>query len=271
LPSGTPDESADALHDALIARGYAAEGEWGAPEPLPLARSFPALHGACGVVVVRTQPGVMLTELGADKRPSCNMYAASIGACGADEVRAEGNGTGDIQTRVYLMPGLTEQAVVDSGAPVDALLGHAEAEVMLATLGWTPGDDVLFEEVTAARGTGTYAPPQLPSNGCVPWVVVGIGMSHASTTWIHRSVDNDVGRTRFQLGLIGCGGTGMLGARRTELYAQLEGSPPGLLYFRPYTIGAPAGARTVTIGQASFADSSTTVTLPRPVEDRVDD
>ncbi len=63
----------------------------------------------------------------------------------------------------------------------------------------------------------------------------------------------------------------MMGARWTELYAQLEGSSPGFLYFRPYTIGAPAGARTVTIGQASFADSSTTITLPRPVEDRVDD
>lgn len=258
------------LHESLTARGYTPAGEWSELEGMPLARPFAELHGGCGVVALATDDGSRIDSLGAGKFRPNQPERATVGACGSTQpVRVEGSGL--VSARVYLMPGITEQAAEDTGVPPEVILAHAEAELLMAPRGWTPTDDVIHEEITSGHGV---TPPEQPSDGCVPWVVVGYGVTTSGVTWLGRLVDSDPTHGRAMLGMIGCAGSGVMGARQSEIYADPSGADPGGLWFRPYAVGpapATAPARAVTITEATFSDGTSAITLPRAVEDRVDD
>ena len=254
----------------LAARGYQPQGEWSEPVQLPIQQSFPDLIGGCGVIAAVTDGSAWLSS--ANDHPVCASDATSAGACGTEEVRIVGSGT--VRLRAFLMPGLTESAPSATGMPSEALLAHAEAEVMLGVSGWTASAAIVEETLTPVSGDHTLSPPTQPGSGCVPWVAVGLGVGSARASWLGRHVAFSSAGNRFVVAAIACAGSGMFGTRVTQITASDDGRG-GTVWWRPYdaTTAGPAttpAAITPTIASARIT-SGTGVVLPPTVDDVFDD
>lgn len=258
------------LERDLAARGYTAIGEWSDPVPLPIQQSYPDLIGKCGVVAVVTEASAWLTHTG--DYPVCLNDATTAGLCGTEEARFVGSG--NVRVRVFEMPGLSEGDPGRTGMPSEALLAHAEAEVMLAPSGWTAGLAIVDETLAPLSGEHTLSPPAQPGSGCVPYVAVGLGVGNARTSWLGRNVAWSNAQQRFAIAAIACAGSGMFGNRVTQLNARDDGRG-GTVWWRPYdaTTAGPSTTRTAvtpTIGAATAA-SATGLALPPSVDDVFDD
>ena len=257
----------------LEARGYVTvEGaEWGEPEGLPLARTFPALEGACGVVAVIAEPGALISRVGPRGTRPCQATSALVASCG-EPIEVEGSGL--VSARAFVLPGLTPSAAEATGVPVEALLAHAEAEHLLARAGWLGSDTVLEESVPRSALASRVMPsPPTPDAGCVPWVVVGLGVGDARTSWMGRQVDHDPTEGHFALGVIACA-PGSLGSRITELRSH-QGAGAATLYMRAFEPRqGPAvqeGPPLARVGELRLVSDAEELSEVRSVEDRGED
>ena len=254
----------------LVDRGYVAAGDrWDGPLTLPVDAAPPALAGACGVVAF-VATGHITTYTPARGTPiaPCVGDAAIVPACDRDSVRVEGSGT--VQQRAFLVPGLTPEMVAESGMPLGALLGHAEAEAHLRAVGWQPADDVV--RVSVAPGHTTMLdPPSEPASGCIGWVATSSDLGYASTQWMGRQVDYDGAPFDLTIGLLSCRADPSSAPTETalSLHAATHG---GNLFFRPYAPaagpvvgGAGSARRAIGLGSMRVVAAAPS-TLPRAVE-----
>ncbi len=263
VPS-TPDDAALRLHQELVARGYQPMDDWSQPAPLPLTATLGASEEGCGVVVAAATLGGHLSDgsvEGERPMPSATPLAMSIGGCGDAAVRFFG--TGEVLTRRYQMPGLTAAALRRLALPVEVALAHAEAEALLAKVGWQASPELVAESLAPATGPRAIAAPKAPSTGCVPWVAVGLGLGRASVTWNGIRVVEDLTEGRFLAGLVRCGGPE---AASSVLEVVGDGEHEGRLWLRAYE--ARSGPRTpapqaTTLG-AAVIRSPADATLPPP-------
>ena len=258
------------LERDLGARGYEALGEWSDPVSLPITDSYPDLIGKCGVVAVVTDGSGWLTHAG--DYPVCLSDATTVGVCGTEEARFVGSGT--VRVRVFEMPGLSDGDPARTGMPSEALLAHAEAEVMLSHGGWTAGLAIVEETVAPRSGNHALTPPTRPGSGCVPYVAVGLGIGSARTSWLGRNVAWSNAERRFVVAAIACAGSGMFGNRVTQVDVR-DDNRGGTVWWRPYdaTTAGPStagSAATTTIGAATTA-AATGLALPPSVDDVFDD
>ncbi len=253
----------------LEMRGYEAAGDWSDPVALPIEQSFPDLIGKCGVVAVITDGGgAWLTHTGDDQ--VCTHDATTAGACGTETVRIAGSG--NVRLRIYTMDGLSDGDPERTGIPSDALLAHAEAEVLLGRGAWSASVSVVEEPLArTTSGSHTLRPPARPGSGCVPFVAVGLGVDSARTNWLGRNVSWSNTQGRFVVAAIACAGSGMFGDRMTELAVTDTGSG-GTIWWRAYdasSAGPSTTTVTPTIGAATLT-SAAGVALPPSVDDVID-
>lgn len=161
---------------ALLQRGYVADE--GAPITitLPADVTVEALDRTCGVVEVQAEATSHISSAGRGSvlRTADDPSDIAIGGCGSGPYRVEGVGTALV--RVYLMPGVVTGDVERTAIPEEVLLAHAEAERLLAGVGYSPTDEVLRLDVTSsATGIGQLTGIPEPATGCVPWAVVAVG------------------------------------------------------------------------------------------------
>ena len=192
-------------------------------------------------------------------------------ACG-EPIEVEGSGL--VSARAFVLPGLTPSAAEATGVPVEALLAHAEAEHLLARAGWLGSDTVLEESVPRSALASRVMPsPPTPDAGCVPWVVVGLGVGDARTSWMGRQVDHDPTEGHFALGVIACA-PGSLGSRITELRSH-QGAGAATLYMRAFEPRqGPAvqeGPPLARVGELRLVSDAEELSEVRSVEDRGED
>jgi hypothetical protein len=153
-----------------------------------------------------------------------------------------------VKLRTYSFPGITPRIVEESGLPLEGLLAHAEAEVLLRSVGWTPVDRYVVERVAPTKARGRASPPRSPPRGCVPWVAVGIGLDGAVVTHASGYSRSDPSRGMFVLGAISCAGSGGGPPDVTEIQFDDDGGDGGTISFRPYA--APSGPAVAGSGAA---------------------
>ncbi len=255
---GLDGPAAHALLDAtLLERGYLA-GVESSTITLPADVSVPELERSCGVVAIEAEATSHITSAGRGSalRSADDPSVIAIGACGAGPYRVEGVGTARV--RAYLMPGLVEADVERSGLPEEVLVTHAEAETLLASVGYEPTDELVRLEVSAG-GSGTIAALPEPASGCVPWAVVVVGAGNSRAFVALAIEDHAIDRA---LGMvIRCAGGG-----GTTLDVLDGGSDGYLAWARPYSArGAalPEAHPEVSIGRARVLDAADVV-LPTP-------
>lgn len=183
---------------ALTARGYRPTGGDAQLLDLPADFDVPAMEGACGVLLVlgdgaavlrgATVRGAGAAETTSDAGIPLELRAFDPSAlpvplCGAGTVYVEG--TGRAAGHAWLFPGVVPSDVTATGIPVDALLAHAEAEHLLAPLGFVPRDELLVTTTTGA------IPWVAPSGGCAPYVAVAIGGGSPQGSWSNYDVRPD--------------------------------------------------------------------------------
>ena len=180
LTSGTtltrdPAAARAALEATLRDRGYV-EGTTAetALSALPFDAAAADLEGACGVVLLVGDIGATITRAGVTGGMtfrSADPSAFTVAACGTSSIHVEG--TGSVQMRTWLLPGLTPSALTDTGLSADALLAHAEVEALLRRRGYVPSDEIveLTPTTTTAGGFVSLHLPTTPPAGCIPFVV----------------------------------------------------------------------------------------------------
>lgn len=246
---GEPDPSG-ALERELRGRGYVATGAWSEPLVFPLTAGPRALDGACGLVAVLSEDGVV-SAAGTDPAsltPPCRGELATVAVCGNDAT-VIAQGWGQARTRTFALPGLDQAAAEQTGLPLDALLAHLEAEHLLARSGWRPSETVWSSEQPA--GSAAVLPPS-PASGCEPWVVVGLGVEDAEALFDGEQLAHELSPRRFSLPFLRCA------SLANEL--SYDTSRPGHLYWRRYAPGA-APPR---------VEPPTVTRLPRAVDDPAD-
>lgn len=178
-----PIAAAASIETSLRARGYvAAEGmTLSVARELPMELAVPELGGGCGVVEIIGEPATRLTgaTAGAVRTEAADPSVMTVGACGDASIRVEG--VGRATARVWHLPGLTPADEDATGLPPDALLGHAEAERVLARYGYVATSALVRVPLPSGASPAAVAPLPTPSTGCVPWVVVAVGAGRAST------------------------------------------------------------------------------------------
>lgn len=233
----------------LSARGHGDPDAAMGPLTMPSDVTVPALEGSCGVVVFEGEATSLVRSAGraGELRVADDPSLVTIGACGAGPYRVEGIGT--VLVRVHLVPGLVESDVARTGLTDEALVAHAEAEHLLATMGYLPDDELVRLEVT----TPTTILPALPapSSGCTPWAVVVVGARARSTL---LGVPPAYSAQRGLALAVTCAGTASHLVETTD-----DPSPGFVAWARPF--GAPAGptlpsTTTTTIGRAHVVDAA---------------
>ncbi len=241
-----------AAEAALRQRGYV---QGVAPETAAMA--LPAeltpgdLDGACGVVLAIGDGGTTITRGGADGGPSfraADPSALSVASCGTAPVRFEG--TGNVVLRTWLLPVVTPSALTSTGAPADAVLAHAEAEIALRRLGYTPSDELIevTPTPTTAGGFVTLRLPVTPRSGCIPFVVYVEGAGRPQIPPGRFDYLED----RALAGAVSCSATGT----SWEPTFVDDTTVGARAWLRAYTSGVPDPAPLPTIGSATHADEA---------------
>ncbi len=250
LAIGVEPDPSGALERELRGRGYVATGAWSEPLAFPLTAGPRGLDGACGLVAVLSEGGVV-SAAGTDPAslmPPCRGELATVPVCGND-ASVIAQGWGQARTRTFALPGLDQTAAEQTGLPLDALLAHLEAELLLARSGWRASETVWSHEHPA--GGAAVLPPS-PSSGCEPWVVVGLGVEDASSFFDGELLAHELSPRRFSVPFLRCA------SPANDLV--YDTSRPGHLFWRRYAPGA-APPR---------IDPPTLVRLPRAVDDPAD-
>jgi hypothetical protein len=213
---------------------------------LPIELTPHDLDGSCGVVLFVGDVGATITGggvVGATSFASVDPSAFTVAVCGASAVRVEG--TGSASARAWLFPGLAPSSLGSSGLSADALLAHAEAEVVLRRIGYAPVDEVVSVSWTAPAALGA---PYRPSTGCTPYVAYVEGAGRAMSTFGGHDYLTD----RALGAVVGCG------VRAWDLSLTDVGPPGATVTLRAYAAAPPsttlsAGAiRAVSAGSASW-------------------
>lgn len=248
LTVGAMPDPAALLERELTTRGYVAvDAGWSEPLSYPATVRATGLDGACGVLAVLAQDGVVsgIGDDPANLAAPCRGELATFATCGNDTPVLV-QGWGQMRTRVFALPGLDRPAAEATGMPIEALLSHVEAELLLARNGWSASETVWKSEQPAGS---SIVMPLAPSMDCEPWVVVGLGVEDASSFFEGAQLAHELGPRRFVVPVVRCVGTS------GELH--YDSSRSGTLYWRRYVAGvAPPRIGTPTLGA-----------LPRAVED----
>ncbi|MFO0681307.1 MAG: hypothetical protein U0234_04610 [Sandaracinus sp.] len=237
---------------ALRQRGYV-EGATAESAVLPLpAELTPAdLDGACGVVLAIGDGGTSLTRggvVGATSFRAADPSALTIASCGTAPIRFEG--TGNVVVRTWLLPGVVPAALTSTGAPADAVLAHAEAEIALRRLGYTPSAELveITPTATTAGGFVTLRAPVTPSSGCIPFVV-----------YVEGAGRPQIPPGRFDYledrGLVGAVSCAVTGSGWEPSFVD-DSTVGARVWLRAYTSGAPETSPIPTIGSATHVDAS---------------
>jgi hypothetical protein len=247
------------LATTLEARGYAPPLAEGPSFTLPAELSVPELERSCGVLEIEAEGTSHLTGAGrgTSLRAADDPSLLALGVCGDGPFRIDGVGTARI--RVHLMPNLVEGDIERTGLPEDVLLAHAEAEVLFASVAYTPTDEVIRVESTSSATMVFPGLPE-PSAGCVPWavVVVGAGRSRA----VMAAAVEDFAAERALVLAVSCaGGTG------TSFEITDAGGDGYVAYARPYAVStSPTLPTDVTLGlSAVHIVDAASVSLPPSV------
>lgn len=239
LAVGTSSPAA-LMERELTTRGYVAvDPAWSEPLGFPTTARATGLDGACGVLAFLAQDGVV-NGAGTDPAnlvPPCRGELASVALCG-DDVSVLVQGWGQVRSRVFAIPGLDRSAAEATGLPIEALLSHLEAEMLLARSGWRASATVWKSEQPAGSAIATPPPP---TTECEPWVVVGLGVENATSFFEGVQLAHELAPRRFVVPVVRCPGT------TREL--QYDTSRSGTLYWRRYQPGvAPPSIGNPTLG-----------------------
>jgi hypothetical protein len=243
-----PSSPAVTIERELTTRGYVAvDPAWSEPLGYPTTVRATGLDGACGVLAFLAQDGVV-NGVGADPAnlaPPCRGELATFAICGEDTPVLV-QGWGQVRSRVFAIPGLDRGAAEATGLPIEALLSHVEAEMLLARSGWRASATVWKSEQPAGS---PIAMPPAPTTECEPWIVVGLGVENATSYFEGVQLAHELGPRRFVVPVVRCPGT------TGEL--QYDTSRSGTLYWRRFQEGvAPPRIGSPTLGA-----------LPRAVDD----
>ena len=204
MPGGAGDSGGSNLHvthEAIRARGYVEVELADAQRALPFVIDAAAFGGDCGLVGltrVGEEEGLLSARAaGGGQVDPCRVEERWVPTCGAP---VEADGVGQVHVSLFAMRGVTAIEGVDP----ELVLGQAEAQYLLAAFGWEP-----VEEAILVGRTGDTLHP-LPSLGpsCVPYVVTGVGIGGARTSWrkgAQMGQDDDA-PDRFMLGAVACPG-----------------------------------------------------------------
>lgn len=192
------------LEAALASRGYVvSDTPESTLQQMPFDVTPTDLDGSCGVVVIIGDIGALIQRAGiasGDSFRAIDPSAFTVATCGTAPIHVDGIGAA--VTRSWLYPGLTPATLVSTGLSADALLAHAEAEVLMRRLGYEPVDEVV--EVTATAPGGAFAslePPYSPPSGCVPFVAYVAGAGRSSLPFGQSDYLDD----RALSAVVGCG------------------------------------------------------------------
>jgi hypothetical protein len=224
-----PDPPRD-LDAALRNRGYVRVAAPGLAHELPMTITTEDLDGACGVVAVIGEPTSTINSIGAAGQqsfPSCVARLTTIGVCGVTTVRAAG--IGQARAAIWTFPGLTPQAIEDTGIPADAALAHAEAEALLARQGIRPTPQVLVMQ-RGASDPLELPPGPAPPQGCAGWVTTTVGFGPVEGYGSGMGSHSSARERGLVLSLSCSDGSGML--RLTDLLHD-----GGTIYSIPYDTG----------------------------------
>ncbi|MCB9613529.1 MAG: hypothetical protein H6722_13860 [Sandaracinus sp.] len=202
LAVGATVSPADSLERELLGRGYVALGPWSEPQGFPLTTRATGLDGACGLVSVLTEGGVV-QQIGTDPTsllPPCRGELGAVAVC--DDTTVVAQGWGEARTRTFALPGLDRAAAEATELPLEVLLAHLEVELALARSGWRPSPTIWFHE--SAPGTTPSVLPPTPASDCEPWVVVGLGAEHASSYFEGTQLAHDMSPRRFVVPFVHC-------------------------------------------------------------------
>ncbi len=239
----TATTASAAADDVFAKRGYAAGSAW-TPRALPFDGAPPDLEGGCGVVVF-VGSGITGHLLGATAGPNCYPGSAVVSACDGDRIEVQGSGTAEVRTFVF--PALTPEVVRATGLPIDAYLAHAEAELLLRPLGWTPSDQIV-RSTTTATGFSSVPVPFDPASGCVAWIAYAAPVESCVGRWQSMEMSRAASEGAAIAGTASCR---ISGALETGAIEGIFGSSSSSVYYRPYTPTmlsvAPAGAPTPTL------------------------
>jgi hypothetical protein len=248
-----PAAARAAMEGTLRDRGYVvgATAET-ASAPLPLETTPADLDGACGVVLVVGDVATTLTVAGVAGGTlyhSVDPSAFTIATCGTAPVRVEGSG--EVSLRTWLLPGITEAAMTSTGLSADALLAHAEAELLLRRRGYVPVDEIVevAPATTTAGGFVTMHLPTTPTAGCIPFVAYVEGAGRPQLPPGRFDFLDDRGLS----GAVACATTT---AAWEPLYVD-DGTVGARVFVRAYAPG-PGGtvSTTLSIASAHTVDAS---------------
>jgi len=283
-PGMTPASHRAGLDQELTDRAYVPDGAWSAPTTLPAEIEVTG----CGVVAAVADGGLITAAFVDSMRrePPCGSERLVFGSCGPAPIRIEGRG--DILVRRFLAPGLTATDAEASGIDVDTLLAHAEAEVLLGAIGYSPSDELVVDSLgSVPRGHYHNArPPLTPDEGCVVWVGVATGLGSATVTWpgpsgsgyMPANVSADGGQDTATFALFACGADSgaIKGEAEASLYAPRAGD--ARIVYRAFAAASsasptfPVAPAAPTVATAREVDQSdavlpTTVAFVRPEEE----
>lgn len=247
-----PGTARSLLETALRDRGYV---QGATPELATRALPFDAaasdLEGACGVVMIVGDVATTLTGAGivggtTFRTPDPSVF--TVASCGATTVHVEGAGSATLRT--WLMPGLTPTAPSDTGLTPDALLAHAEMEVVLRRRGYAPVDEIVEVTPTATTAGGfvTVRMPVTPTAGCIPFAVYAEGAGRPQITPGRFDYLED----RGVVGAIACASSGT-GWDPTFVDDATVGAR---VFVRAYAASTPPGTAAISIGAAHVVDAA---------------
>ncbi|MBX7196430.1 MAG: hypothetical protein K1X94_30535 [Sandaracinaceae bacterium] len=256
-----PDPAARAIvESSLTGRGYVpAPSEGAAPvQALPADFEAPALEGACGLLVLVGDASTTLTRAEVSTTSGTESFSAHdpsvlpVPVCGNQRVHVEG--AGSAAAHAWLYPGLTREVVEATGLPVDVVLAHAEAEVLLTGRSLAPMDEVAVLEVPTGTGPQTIPMTRGPASGCVVLVGVIVGGGDPVGAW------NPPDRVPDR-GLVGLGRC----LTRTDAIPSIT-VPSGTarVYVRPYRAVSGTASTGVTAG-ALHVVREADLSLPPPL------
>ena len=270
IPGGPGPTTAAHVTQWFRDHGYDAPTEAWEGHTLPLTTTVEELAGGCGVVAFVTSDYIA-GVIGPDGSTvgACDPTAVVVPMCGDGVVRVDGSGT--VQERVFVMPGLTAAGVEQIGMPLGAVLGHAEAEAHLRAMGWQPADEVVRVRVPTAGIMG-LVPPADPTSGCIGWVATSVDLGRANTQWLGRPVDYDGSAREITVGMLSCRSDPSAAPTGTTLNVYDEDTRGGELFFRPYAPaagpvvgGAGSSRRAIGLGSMRVVEAAPSA-LPRSVE-----
>jgi hypothetical protein len=260
----------------MTERSYVPEGDWLPPGPMPIELET----DVCGVVLAVADGGFITSTLvdGRYENPPCGGEHLAVGSCGPDPIRIEGQG--NVHIRRYLMPGLTRADAEATPSTSEVVLAHAEAEVLLGTLGYVPADELVVDDLGPVPASHYHAarPPASPDEGCVLWVGVASGVGNASVTFsgpagtgfMPANVSMDPAQSRATFALFACGASAgtIRGDSEASMYS-VRATDAAIVYrayapptaTSPVTPGAPGAS---TVARARVVDV-THATLPTTV------